>query len=108
LSSIDFAKLVGSGGDSVASAMAARAAIERGVAPEPVVEQPAQPTQSKQQKPAGPVDVIKLARQRLKEVRSELKRMKKLQAEEQRLTRLLAAADGKQLATVRDISRRVG
>lgn len=40
-----------------------------------------------------PVDVIKLARKRLREVRREIKRLEKLRAEEEQLTRLLNAAD---------------
>jgi len=50
-----------------------------------------------------PVDVIKLAKQRLREVRRELKTMRKLEAEQARLERLLNAADGKPAAVVREL-----
>lgn len=50
-----------------------------------------------------PVDVVKLAKRRLKEVRRELKAMRKLEAELAQLERLLNAADGKPTAVVREL-----
>lgn len=58
---------------------------------------------------ASPKDVVKLARQRLRDVKTELKRMRGLEKERAQLERLLAAADGKPIGVVRDIhSRRAG
>lgn len=42
--------------------------------------------------PGGPINVLKLAKKRLREVRSELKRMKNLEQERLELERLIAAA----------------
>lgn len=51
----------------------------------------------------APLDVIKAARARLRWVRKEIKALRKLEAEEAKLERLLAAADAP-LAIVRDIN----
>ena len=56
-------------------------------------------------KPITPKDVVKMAKRRLREVRREIKQLTKLRKEEQELTRLIDAAEGKQLAVVRDIKR---
>jgi|GEM_PF-4856839 hypothetical protein len=50
-----------------------------------------------------PVDVIKLAKQRLREVLRELKTMRRLEDEKAQLERLLNAADGKPAAVVREL-----
>lgn len=55
-----------------------------------------------------PVNVIKLARARLAEVKREIKRLRKLEAEQKELERLLDAARGKRLATVRELKRASG
>lgn len=71
---------------------------EPGSAPAPKVDPEPQPAARKPKaKPVElkPADVIKLARKRLREVRRELKRLDKLRAEENQLTRLLNAADKK-------------
>ena len=54
-----------------------------------------------------PLNVLKAARERLKFVRSSIKKLRKLELEEAQLTRLLAAA-ARPLATVRGIQSSAG
>lgn len=61
--------------------------------PEPVQPKPKARKPKAIQAGIKPVDVIKLARKRLREVRREINRLEKLRAEEEQLTRLLNAAD---------------
>lgn len=58
--------------------------------------------------PLKPRDVIKLARARLREVNREISRIKKLEKERDELSRLVAAADGKPIATVRALPLKRG
>ncbi len=51
-----------------------------------------------------PLNVVKAAKARLKAVNSEIKRLRKLEAERDELVRLLAAAHNKPRANLRDIS----
>ncbi len=55
---------------------------------------------------APPQDIVKLAKARLREVQQELKRLTKLQKERDELTRLIAAAEARPLAVVREMSKR--
>jgi hypothetical protein len=98
------------------SGFGGREAIERAMRtmPESVVETTVEPVAAHAApwspvptEPDAPLDVLKLAKQRLKVVKSELKRMAKLQTELEQLTRLINAAEGKPLAVVRDLPRRV-
>lgn len=59
---------------------------------------------AKPRKSAEPINVVKLASARLREVESELRRMKKLETERMELRRLLDAA--KPLAPVRALPKR--
>lgn len=56
--------------------------------------------------PLKPVDVIKLARKRLRDVEREIRRLHKLEIERDELKRLLDAAAHKPLATVRSLPTR--
>lgn len=55
-----------------------------------------------------PVDVVKLAKARLRQVEVELRRMRKLEVERDKLRRLVEAADNRPRAVVRDIKRSAG
>lgn len=59
-----------------------------------------------QAKPIKPVDVVKMARARLRDVDREIKRLKKLEIERDELKRLIDAATGKPLAIVRSMPTR--
>ena len=74
---------------------------------EAVQHEPARPTQPRR-KPPAPKNVVALAKARLKEIMLELKRMPPLEKERDELRRLIAAAENKPLATVREIKRSVG
>ena len=61
------------------------------------------PLQAKQ--PDKPINVVSLARRRLREVKREIKRLRKLEAERDQLQRLINAADGKPVAVVTELRR---
>lgn len=79
-------------------------------APE-IAAKPQQPP-AMAQKPAAkapaPMNIIALAKARLKEVKAELKRMKALEKECGELERLLEAANKKPRAVVRELKRAAG
>ena len=52
-----------------------------------------------------PLDVIKLAKRRLRYVKSEIRRLRKLEAERDQLERMLNAADARPVAAVRELKR---
>ncbi len=54
------------------------------------------------------VNVVQLAKSRLRDVKRDLRRMKALEKERAQLERLIDAADGKPRAVVRDIKRTAG
>lgn len=54
----------------------------------------------------APVDVVKLAKRRLREVERDLRRMKRLETERDQLRRLIDAAESKPRAVVTAISKR--
>lgn len=56
--------------------------------------------------PSAPVNVVKLARARLRAVEAELRHMKRLQAERDELRRLLEAAKSKPRSNVRELPKR--
>ena len=58
-------------------------------------------------KPA-PKNVVALAKARLREVKSELRKLKALEKERAELERLIAAAENKPRAVVREIKRTAG
>jgi hypothetical protein len=53
-----------------------------------------------------PKDVVRLARARLRDVKAELKRMRRLEEERAELERLIAAAENKPCAVVREFPKR--
>ncbi len=55
-----------------------------------------------------PIDVIKLARRRLREVERDIRRIKALERERDELKRLLDAADNRPRAVVRELSAKRG
>lgn len=55
-----------------------------------------------------PQDVVKLAKRRLREIKRELKALRKLEAEKSQLERLVNAADGRPVAVVRELKRSSG
>lgn len=68
--------------------------------------QPKQPKRAVGPQPAeAPLDVIKLAKRRLRFVKAEIKRLRKLEKEQAQLERILSAADGKPVAVVRELRR---
>lgn len=54
----------------------------------------------------APIDVVKLAKRRLREVERDLRQMKRLETERDQLRRLIDAADAKPRAVVTAISKR--
>ncbi len=52
-----------------------------------------------------PKTLLKQARARVRELDAEIKRLRRLEQEREELRRLIAAADGRPLAVVRDIKR---
>lgn len=58
--------------------------------------------------PTKPLNVLALAKARLKEVKSELKKLKVLEKEKGELERLIAAAAKPQKSNLREIKRSVG
>lgn len=86
-------------------AEAAKVAPVRPVPAQPVVA--AKPTVVAAKAAAlKPVDVVKLARTRLREVERDIKRLKKLETERDELKRLLDAAAHKPRATIRSLPTR--
>lgn len=77
--------------------------LQRYGAPAPVVQRP---TPAK----IGPGDIVRAAKRRCKELRAEIREMRRLEKEYEQLRRLIAAAEGKPSAAVRSIdsSRRTG
>lgn len=59
-------------------------------------------------KPAAPKNVVALAKARLREVKTELRRLKALEKEKGELERLIAAAENKPKTNLREIKRSVG
>lgn len=58
--------------------------------------------------PKKPLNVVKAAKARLREVNREIKRLRALETERDELQRLLAAAENKPRAIVRDIAAKRG
>lgn len=79
-------------------------------APAQQVPRRAQSSQRHEQKQdtSKPLNVLKLARQRLRDVKRELKALKKLELEKLELERLINAANGRPVAVVRDLRKRSG
>lgn len=57
------------------------------------------------EQPEKPINVVALARRRLREVKREIKRLRKLEAERDQLQRVINAADGKPVAVVTELRR---
>ncbi len=55
-----------------------------------------------------PINVVKAAKRRLREVKKEITRLRKLERERDELTRLITAAEQKPCAIVRDIAAKRG
>jgi hypothetical protein len=67
----------------------------------PAAEKPGLSVPGKQH--GGKLNVLKLARQRLADLKREIKRLRRLETERDQLERLLRAADGKPVAVVAPI-----
>jgi hypothetical protein len=61
-----------------------------------------------QARATSPKNVVALAKARLREVKSEIRRLKALEKERDELTRLIEAAESKPRAVVREIKRTAG
>jgi hypothetical protein len=61
----------------------------------PVIAKRAQKPQAQKPSTSKPIDVLKLARARLREVERELRTKRKLEAERDELKRIISAAEGK-------------
>lgn len=96
-------RTTGEGGDPAAAAPAQE---QPRLTPSDALLRPGPP----KAKPVTDRDVVRLARKRRKELKAEIRRLKKAEAELAQLERLIAAAEGRQLASVRNLepSRRHG
>ncbi len=90
---------IGDPGDDFPIVAANPALFGRALAPEVPKAAPAKPVAVEK-----PLNVVKAAKARLKDVNREIKRLRKLEAERDELVRLLAAANNKPRANLRDIS----
>lgn len=71
--------------------------------------EPAQaPTPPKAAKPIKPQNIVSLAKARLREVKTELRRMRALEKERDELERLIKAAENAPRATVTNLKRSAG
>ncbi len=66
------------------------------------------PARTSKNRPTKPVNVLQAAKARLREVKREINRLRKLEAERDELTRLIQAAEQKPCAIVRDIAVKRG
>lgn len=66
------------------------------------------PVRAKQAKKPAPKNVVALAKQRLREAKAELKRLRAVEKEVAELERLIAAAENKPKAVVRELKRSAG